>query len=335
MYKTKIKSLFLVLVISILANASTALAAEEDTNTTSEPVSCSYDLPDKANYRASFISVRRKFKVEPNQLFETKVYIKNTGNVPWFSAESGCDRIIARLGTDNPRDRESPFFPEELIWTSGWSGVNRIDMTTKRVNPGEVAIFSFWSAAPQTEGYYREYYTPLIESIQWMDSARFSTDVTVGEPQFDPKTRENLTFIEESAELSKLALNGEKSIHVDISSQRMQLKIGEYTIKTFPVSTGTYRTPTPYGTTYISHKQSVRVSGAWPHYIMPQWMTFRASGYGIHALPSISYDNGRYWHEALNHIGTRRSHGCIRLLPEDAKFAYKFADIGTKVVVQP
>ena len=66
---------------------------------------------------------------------------------------------------------------------------------------------------------------------------------------------------------------------------------------------------------------------------MPNWMTFRANGYGIHALPSISYDNGRYWHEALNHIGTRRSHGCIRLLPQDAKYAYGFADIGTKVVV--
>jgi lipoprotein-anchoring transpeptidase ErfK/SrfK len=320
-------------ILFILAVAYSVLSANTASAADIQPSECVFDMPQKPSYEASFISIRRKFKVEPDQLFETKVYIRNTGNVPWFSAQSGCTQNIARLGTDNPRDRESIFFPEGLLWKSGWSGKNRIDMETARVNPGELATFTFWSASPEKEGYYREFYTPLIESVTWMDSGKFFTDIAVGDPEIDPQTRANLQYIEDSIELSELALNGEKAIYVDISEQRMRLKIGDYTIRTFPVSTGTYRTPTPLGTTHIMFKQDVRVSAGWPHYIMPQWMNFRAGGYGIHALPSIAYDNGRYWHEALNHIGTRRSHGCIRLLPNDAKFAYKFADVGTKVIV--
>jgi len=66
---------------------------------------------------------------------------------------------------------------------------------------------------------------------------------------------------------------------------------------------------------------------------MPKWMMFRKGGYGIHALPSLANDRGVFWREALSHIGSPRSHGCIRLLPKDAEFAYNFADVGTTVTV--
>jgi lipoprotein-anchoring transpeptidase ErfK/SrfK len=113
----------------------------------------------------------------------------------------------------------------------------------------------------------------------------------------------------------------------------MYLKVGDIVIREFPISTGTWRTPTPYGNTQIYYKQEVRVGAKWPHYIMPKWMNFRHGGYGIHALPSIQYGNGWFWREALNHIGTRRSHGCIRLLPADAEFAYEWTPVGTAVWV--
>jgi lipoprotein-anchoring transpeptidase ErfK/SrfK len=136
-----------------------------------------------------------------------------------------------------------------------------------------------------------------------------------------------------SMNLTDPKFNGEKKIIVSLSSQKMQLKLGQITVKTFPVSTGTNTHPTPVGTTKISLKQNVRVAGSSPHYIMPLFMQFRKGGYGIHALPSLGNDHGVYWREALNHIGTRRSHGCIRLLPADAEFAYSFADVGTEVQV--
>jgi lipoprotein-anchoring transpeptidase ErfK/SrfK len=138
-----------------------------------------------------------------------------------------------------------------------------------------------------------------------------------------------------SRAVSEIDLYNERRIVVDVSDQIMHLKIGEDLMATFPVSTGAYRTPTPYGTTRIKFKQEVRVGSSWPHYVMPKFMWFRDGGYGIHALPSLRNDGGTYWREARNHIQTRVSHGCVRLLPEDAEVAYAFAEAGTLVTVQP
>lgn len=298
-----------------------------------DAVSCVFEMPDKPVYDAKFVAVRKKGVVAKGELFETEVYIKNTGNTPWFSADSGCPYLITGLGTEKERDRTSPLFTEDLFWQSGWLAGNRILMETKRVNPGELAVFRFWSRAPMKDLYLREFYAPVIEGVTWLDNGRFHTDIKIGEGNLDPEKKELLKYIEYSGDLSTLNVEGDKSIEVSISRQKMWLKIGDTVIREFPVSTGTARTPTPIGTTKISHKQEVRVAGGWPHYIMPKWMTYRAGGYGIHALPSLANDNGVFWREALNHIGTRRSHGCIRLLPGDAEFAYNFADIGTTVNV--
>lgn len=298
-----------------------------------ETVSCKFEMPATPAYDGKFVAVRKKGVVAKGELFETVVYIKNTGNTPWFSADSGCPYLITNLGTDKQRDRESPLFTEDLFWKSGWLGTNRVAMETKRVNPDELGVFRFWSRAPLNDLYLREFYAPVIEGVTWLDNGRFHSDTRIGEAYFDLDKKDILKYIEYSGDLSKLNIEGEKSINVSISKQRMYLKIGDFTIREFPISTGTYRTPTPLGTTTISHKQEVRVASGWPRYIMPKWMTYRGGGYGIHALPSLGNDNGVYWREALNHIGTRRSHGCIRLLPGDAEFAYNFADIGTVVHV--
>ena len=105
-------------------------------------------------------------------------------------------------------------------------------------------------------------------------------------------------------------------------------------IAEFRVSSGAAKTPTPVGETSITLKQETRIGGKSPHYIMPKFMWFRTGGYGFHALPSLKTDGGFFWTEARNHIGIPVSHGCIRLLPEDADFLYDFADIGTRVKVQ-
>lgn len=312
---------------SIPESVTATIEAEQE----QAPVSCQIERHADETYSARFVAVRKKGVFAKGELMETKVYIQNTGNMPWFSADSGCPYLVANLGTDKTRDRNSVFFTDGLLWETDWEKPNRIRMTTKRVDPGEMAQFIFWSRAPQTDGLYREYFTPVLEGVTWMDGGTFFTDYKVGNPNMDIDKKDLLEYIKESTDLSKIDLSGNKSINVQISTQRMQLKIGDITIKEFPVSTGTYRTPTPLGTTTISHKQEVRVAGGWPHYIMPKWMTYRGGGYGIHALPSLANDNGVFWNEALNHIGTRRSHGCIRLLPQDAVFAYNFADIGTVV----
>lgn len=299
------------------------------------PVSCRYEKPENVEISAQFIAARKKGAVEKGELFESKIYIRNTGNVPWFSADSGCADNHISLGTDKDRDRDSQFYMDDLLWESGWTAPNRIAMKSRRVEPGQLAEFTYWSRAPYEDGYFREVYTPVAEGVRWLDEASFTIDIKVGNGTIPLENKDVLEHIHASANLSDFQLEGEKWIEVDISTQRMKLFVGDYVVKEFPVSTGKPSTPTPYGTTKIFQKQEVRVASGYPHYIMPKWMHFRAGGYGIHALPSLGNDGGVYWTEALNHIGSRRSHGCIRLLPADAEFAYNFADIGTTVKVVP
>jgi hypothetical protein len=295
--------------------------------------SCEYAPPKKPLYAGKFIAIRKPGVIAPNEIFKTTVYIQNTGNVPWFSVESGCAGPIAKLGTANDRDRESPFYTNSLLWKSYWESPSRVKMTTQRVDPGQLAAFIFWSKAPPKDGLYREYYDVVLEGITWLNGALFFTDIKVGEPNVEPAKRDLLKYITKSVNLAELDLSGEKSIEVDISEQKMWLKIGNLIIREFPVSTGARKHPTPVGTTRILEKREVRVAGSVPHYIMPKWMMYRKGGYGIHALPSLANDHGVYWREALNHIGQPRSHGCIRLLPADAEFAYEFGEVGMKVVI--
>jgi lipoprotein-anchoring transpeptidase ErfK/SrfK len=297
------------------------------------PVSCQFDLPKKISYSGQFVSISKKAIMAKKELFKTKVYIQNTGNTPWFAADSGCKVPSTNLGTDKNRDRQSPFFLDQSLLKSNWLGKNRIKMTSKRVDPQGVAEFTYWSQSPDTDGVYREFYTPVTEGVTWIDSATYYTDTTVGSATIDPAKINLISYIRQSTDLSKVDLSGDKSIDVSLSRQRMLLKIGDYTIREFPVSTGGRKHPTPVGTTKILNKAPVRVAGSSPHYIMPQWMMYRKGGFGIHALPSLGNDHGIFWREALSHIGIPVSHGCIRLLPDDAVFAYGFAEVGTTVVV--
>ncbi|MFC1656243.1 L,D-transpeptidase [Patescibacteria group bacterium] len=294
---------------------------------------CEYTYPEGTvpSYSYEFLGTRKMQVTQPGELSKVIIYVKNTGTAPMFSDNSGCAlRPIARLGTTRFHDRESTLHTNLSDGDSGWQSPSRIKLDQARLNPGEEGSFTFWIKTPPENGIYYEYFDVVIEGKKWLNND-FAVPFDVGE--FAHENRDYLSFVLESRRVTQDELMGDKSIEVDISQQKMYLKIGEIIVRTFPVSTGKYSTPTPYGYTNVFQKQEVRVSAAWPHYIMPKWMQFRSGGYGIHALPSIRYGNGSYWREALNHIGTRRSHGCIRLLPADAEFAYDFTTIGTAVWV--
>jgi len=299
-------------------------------------IDCHVDRNDKPVYAGEFESIQYPGPLQPGELFNVKVLIKNTGNMPWFSAKSGCpgQLPIVYLGTTHDQDRSSQFMAPGIFGDTGWYSNNRIFLNTPRVNPGQNAEFSFIGYAPSAPGIYREYFAPVVEGITWIkDKAEFYTDITIGSPNPDQEVLGFTSQLGQSINLLDPKFFGDKKIHVDLSQQKMQLIVNNQPIITYPVSTGKPSTPTPVGTTKISLKQDVRVTGEVPHYIMPQFMMFRKGGYGIHALPSLANDRGVFWNEALNHIGEARSHGCIRLLPDDALVAYAFADVGTTVEV--
>ncbi|GEM_PF-1573275 len=319
------------------------IAQSNETQTIPPSLDCTFKMPEKPVYEAKFLSIKKKGFIAPGEAFKIQVFLENSGNTPWFSADSGCLATnttlpIVNLGTALKRDRVSPFAAVSTTRNdsnSGWVALNRIKMESKRVEPHGIARFSFMAIAPGEEGLYREFYAPVVEGKTWMEGeGLFSMDVPVGQTGMDPVKDQYVPYIQASTNLSKLDLSGEKKILVDLSDQKMLLKIGETIIRTFPVSSGSQKHPTPPGNYSISLKQETRIAGGYPHYIMPLFMMFKKSGYGIHALPSLGNDHGVFWREALDHIGEPRSHGCIRLLPQDAEFAFNFTNVGTNLEVR-
>jgi hypothetical protein len=322
----------LILGIGVLALGTFTAAAQD--YQLKQPDICSYEYTNDAGlkYDFEYLGAKKKLIHEQGGLEEVTLFFTNTGTIPMFGDDSGCTfRPITRLGTANYRDRESIFFVNVDGEDTGWMGPNRVKLDQVKVDPGEKGSFTFTIKVPEQEAIYREFYDIVLEGKKWMEKP-FPVNFDVG--SFKSENRDFLHYVAESKMVTDADLTGEKSIEISIAEQKMYLKVGDIVIREFPVSTGKPSTPTPYGHTKILNKQEVRVSAAWPHYIMPKWMMFRAGGYGIHALPSLSFDNGYFWTEALNHIGTRRSHGCIRLLPQDAEFAYDFTEVGTPVWVR-
>lgn len=312
---------------------------QEEVEQAQQPkVSCLYDVPEKPVYSANTVEVRKKLRVNTDEEFRVKVFVKNTGNTPWFSLNSKCTGPIVNLGTDFERDHNSALFSPEINKSdNNWVGANRVGLDQLRVEPGEVASFTFWAKASKDPDVYKEFMTPVVEGIMWIDGARVSFDTMIGDVGEDPSkiNQKRLLAGNNSGSVMGIDLDAEKKILVDLSDQEMQVYLGDIVVREFKVSTGAAKTPTPVGNYIISLKQDVRIGGKAPHYVMPNFMMFRKDGYGIHALPSLSRRGGDlFWTEARSHIGIPVSHGCIRTLPEDSDFVYGFTDIGTKVVVQ-
>ncbi len=314
------------------------LASVEETKQVEEKKEvCGFYEPESKVYNGQLISVRRKLKLDENEIFRVKVFLKNTGNMPWFSDESTCTGPHMSLGTDHGRDRPSTLYAKELegVENTNWESKNRVGMDQLRVDPGQIASFTFWTEAPDRGDIIKEYFTPVLEGITWVDEAKFSFEVIVGEPNEDPVLlKKRMLYANMSGSVMDIPLDGDKVLLVDLSEQKVYVKLGEYIVREFRVSTGAAATPTPTGEYTISLKQELRIGSKKPHYRMPKFMWWREGGYGFHALPYLANDGGTFWSEARNHIGIPVSHGCIRLLPEDADFLFEFSEIGTKVVIQ-
>ncbi len=89
------------------------------------------------------------------------VRLLNTGNVSWY--RDGANQI--KLGTDGPRDRAS------RLCTTGWAGCNRpARLTEASVAPGATGTFEWPIVIQPAGGEWREYFTPVVEGITWMNT---------------------------------------------------------------------------------------------------------------------------------------------------------------------
>jgi lipoprotein-anchoring transpeptidase ErfK/SrfK len=112
----------------------------------------------------------------------------------------------------------------------------------------------------------------------------------------------------------------ERWIDVNLTTQRVHAYEGSTLVRTFVVSTGTWRTPTVTGQYRIYIKlRSTTMSGPGYYLTNVPYTMYFYKGYGFH---------GTYWH---NNFGTPMSHGCINLTIPDSEWLFNWSSVGTLV----
>jgi len=118
--------------------------------------------------------------LNPGQSVILWVKLKNTGNKAWH-------RNVVRLGTSNPKDRNSVFMPnlsnapELANVTTNWISTNRVIMEKETAEVGETVGFGFYIKAPETlaPGTYKEYFQPVVDGAYWMKDIGIYWEITV------------------------------------------------------------------------------------------------------------------------------------------------------------
>ena len=132
-------------------------------------------------------------------------------------------------------------------------------------------------------------------------------------------------FVIPSRKLVSGPIGVEKFIDIDITSQRLTAYEWGIPVKTFPVSSGTWKYPTPIGKTQVWKKVP----------LMDYVWSYGAGHPDNYNLPGVEYNlkifrnifiHYAYWH---NNFGHRMSHGCVNMRYDDVKWVYEWADVGT------
>ncbi len=120
----------------------------------------------------------------------------------------------------------------------------------------------------------------------------------------------------------KLKKSNQRWIEIDLTKQRLIAWQGKTPVRAVIVSTGKASTPTLTGVFEIQSKlRQARMQG--DDYDLPDvpFTMYYSGGYAIH---------GAYWH---HNFGTPVSHGCVNVAVDHAERLFKWASIGTPVVV--
>jgi len=265
-----------------------------------------YDVVDK--------SLNPKMELGEKTILSLK--IRNTGNRTW---ENMADNPVY-LGTSRPADRETVFYS---AGNRGWFSGNRIVMDKKIVKPGQTVNFTFQIKAPNQSGIYREFFTPIVENLKWMEDKGIYWDIEVRDPK-KPDEKLNIT----------LSGGPVKYIKIKLKEQHLYAYENGLAKYDFQASTGRSGMETPTGNYAIQNKFPVQYSPEYELY-MDNWMAITPSGsMGIHSLPYWVYKNGAHVYEDAEHLGTPVSHGCIRVGLENSKILYDWAEVGMPVIIE-
>jgi len=267
-------------------------------------------------YAYEVVNKSPDLKIEINQTATLSLKIRNTGNITLYA--DGANPLY--LAASHPEDRKSVFYNDNL---KGWISANRIKMIQKSIEPDGTADFTFQIKAPNKSGIYREFFTPVLEKIQWLDDTKIYWDITVTDPK-KPDEKLAITVAGEPV----------KYIKIKLSEQNLYAYEDNEVVYKFQTSTGRPGMETPTGDYAIQNKFPVQYSPEYELY-MDNWMAITPSGsMGIHSLPYWIYKDGSHVYEDADHLGTPISHGCIRVSLVNSKLLYDWAEVGIPVFIE-
>ncbi|MDP2642226.1 MAG: N-acetylmuramoyl-L-alanine amidase [Candidatus Peregrinibacteria bacterium] len=122
----------------------------------------------QANFKYTLVSSSFPNEtMEKGETFSATVKLQNTGNTVW--RKSGENTVL--LGADHERDRTS------LIVSPPSTRMGYLQES--EVNPGEIGTFIISIKAPDKAGYFKEYFTPVVEAVTWMKDSGMYFETTV------------------------------------------------------------------------------------------------------------------------------------------------------------
>lgn len=123
----------------------------------------------KSKYDYDLVSIiYSKTEFKKGDTVGVTVKLRNKGTSPW--QKSGINKLM--LGADKPRDHQNKLL---LVPSGRLSG-----MAEDIVQSGQLGTFTFTIKIPTTDGIYKEYFTPVIEGIQWMENHNTFIQIKVG-----------------------------------------------------------------------------------------------------------------------------------------------------------
>ncbi|MCR4433659.1 MAG: S-layer homology domain-containing protein [Caldiserica bacterium] len=124
-----------------------------------------------------------------------------------------------------------------------------------------------------------------------------------------------------------------KSIYISLSEQRLYALEGARIVYEFPTLTGKQGWPTPTGIFYVLEKvEAVDMQGGlgMEEYYVPgvPWVLFFISR--VYAIHGNYWKPERYFGNDPTFTG---SHGCVGLIPDQARLLYDWTSVGTKIII--
>ncbi len=120
-----------------------------------------------------------------------------------------------------------------------------------------------------------------------------------------------------------------KKIEIDLADQRLYAYENGELAATFLVSTGLKMFPTPTGTFAVDKKIPL-MDYRWNYGPgNPYNYNIKNVSWNSRFAPHL-YMHEAYWHSGF---GTVRSHGCVNMRKDDAKFIFDWSEIGTPVII--